>query len=183
MSSKYVGLKFLTNEGYYIEIINIESKNRMTILFEDGNIVKNVDIRNIKGGRVKNLNHPSICKIGYIGYGRYNPKTYNIYYKICDKMIRRCHDYKMRDLRVSYTKAKMCKEWYNFQNFAKWCDKNYVEGWTLDKDLLSPNDKIYSPQTCCFLPNDLNNIFSVRTTKDKILPVGVQKYKKKYIII
>ena len=178
--SKHLGKKLKTNEGYNIEIIEVDTNKNVKVQFEDGMIRENLDMSNVLNGRIKNLNHLSTCGVGYIGYGKYCVKKYFIYYKIWDKMLRRHYDVKEIKKRVSYTKATMCKEWENFQNFAEWCNENYVEGWTLDKDLLSGSEKIYSPSTCCFLPNDLNNVFSIRTTNAKKLPVGVCTYKNKY---
>ena len=57
-----------------------------------------------------------------------------------------------------YKNVSICEEWLLFSNFKRWYDENYVEGFQIDKDLLSsPNNKIYSPQTCCFLPRIINN--------------------------
>lgn len=60
----------------------------------------------------------------------------------------------------SYQDVLVSSEFANFQKFAEWCisqpghDK---KGWHLDKDLLSkPNDRMYSPETCCFLPAAIN---------------------------
>lgn len=180
-NSKYLNKVFTTNEGYNIKIIDINTLKNVTVVFEDGMTRSNISLSAILRGNVRNFNHRSNAGIGYIGYGKYKTSDYSVFHKIWDKIIRRVYDTKTINRRISYTKAKMCKEWENFQNFAKWCEENYIEGWTIDKDLLSnPNNKIYSPSTCCFLPNDLNNILSIRTAINKKLPVGVINYKNKY---
>ena len=66
-------------------------------------------------------------------------------------MIRRCYSEKSLIKRPTYKDVTICEEWYNFQNFAKWFENNYVEGLHLDKDLLSKEKKIYSPKSCCFI--------------------------------
>ena len=42
----------------------------------------------------------------------------------------------------------------------KWCDKNYIKGFELDKDILQKNipnnEKIYSPNTCIFVSKSEN---------------------------
>lgn len=64
----------------------------------------------------------------------------------------------------TYVGVKVCDEWLDYQNFADWFDEQvrsgaYKSGWHLDKDVLSPKGgKVYSPDTCIFLPKDLNNI-------------------------
>jgi hypothetical protein len=55
----------------------------------------------------------------------------------------------------------VCNEWHNFQNFAEWFCKNYCDAsmdkWQLDKDIIVPGNRVYSPETCCFVPNAVNN--------------------------
>lgn len=65
--------------------------------------------------------------------------------------------------------AEVCEEWKTFEGFYPFFKENYVEGWELDKDLLSPpNKKIYSKDTCAFLPQSLNGrLRSYMTGKPK----------------
>lgn len=56
----------------------------------------------------------------------------------------------------SYKDCKISDEWADPGNFTKWYDANYIDGWEIDKDLLGWEDKIYSKETCCFLPPRLN---------------------------
>ena len=58
----------------------------------------------------------------------------------------------------------MCVEWHCFTNFLDWFKLNYIENCDLDKDLLQFNieNKIYSPNTCVFLDNKMNNFIVIR---------------------
>lgn len=82
----------------------------------------------------------------------------------------------------AYENVSICEEWLIFSNFKQWFDENYIEGFAIDKDLLSPCDnKIYSPQTCCFLPRIINNVIKEYPT-DKpigIRPSGYGRYRVK----
>jgi len=52
-----------------------------------------------------------------------------------------------------------------------------MEGWHLDKDILVKGNKIYSPETCAFVPQEINLIFKkVKRT----LPLGVEQKGKKF---
>ena len=71
--------------------------------------------------------------------------------------------------------AKLSKLWY-YENIVPINEEMH-----LDKDILSNEQKIYSPESCCLIPKSINLLFK-RTpkTKDtsKSLPVGVQKQKR-----
>jgi len=57
------------------------------------------------------------------------------------------------------------------------------KGKQLDKDILGGSEKIYSPETCCFISQDLNKLIKPTTGKTSGLPVGVHwnKRDKKFI--
>lgn len=76
----------------------------------------------------------------------------------------------------------------DFQSFTEWCQSqpgyflhNGGKPWCLDKDILVPGNKIYSPETCCFVPEFINVLFvnKINTTKHN-LPLGVSPHLKKY---
>lgn len=79
---------------------------------------------------------------------------------------------------ANYAGADSCPEWKDFQNFAEWfegvVESGYFhEGWHLDKDLLYKNNKIYSPETCVFLPEDINKVLSIRAGSRGKFPLGL----------
>ena len=47
----------------------------------------------------------------------------------------------------------------------------------LDKDLLMESNKVYSPETCCFVPQEINKLFTKRDSKRGDYPIGVGKYR------
>ena len=62
-----------------------------------------------------------------------------------------------------------------FQNFAKWFDDNKYEvdgRLHIDKDILYPNCKIYSPETCLLIPQRINMLFLNKPNK-RGLPNGI----------
>lgn len=76
-----------------------------------------------------------------------------------------------------YKDCKLCYEWYNFNNFAEWAKDNYYEVedelMCLDKDILIKNNKIYSPETCIFVPNSINVLFTKSNKARGDCPIGV----------
>ena len=129
-------------------------------------IVRNVQYGNFKKGNVKCPYEPNICGIGYIGEGEYKvsengkqTKCYNVWYD----MLKRCYDEKCQEKHPTYKDCKVSEEFHNFQDFGKWFDNNYyeIEGekMCLDKDILVKHNKVYSPETCIFVPERINTLF------------------------
>ena len=171
------GEVWTNNDGETLHIIEYNGVNDCTIRFGDGTILKNIQYHNIISGGVKNNNRKSVFDIGYIGYGAYKASVNGKHtkcYSIWRGMLQRCY-YKYRELNVSYEYVTVCEEWHNFQNFAQWFEENYVEGWELDKDLLSIDKKIYSPSSCCFIPKEINCLI-----KEQKETTGTVKVKDKY---
>ena len=101
-------------------------------------------------------------------------------------MIGRCYSNKIQARRPSYIGCTVCTEWLNFQNFAAWYINNYYEVngeiVALDKDLLVKKNKLYSPNTCCFLPVSINSILTGNNINRGPTPIGVSynKHTHKY---
>ena len=62
--------------------------------------------------------------------------------------------------------VRVCEEWHNFKEFNNWFIVNYVEGWEIDKDVLSRT--LYSPDTCIFLPEHINQFIKHWASPDCI---------------
>lgn len=86
---------------------------------------------------------------------------------------------------------KMCDEWYNDMfSFFDWCEKNYIEGYTIERINVNGN---YEPSNCKFIPmleQSWNKTYSCYITIDgvkdnithwkKKLKMGDKKIKKIY---
>lgn len=127
----------------------------------------------------------TVYGVGYLGEGvyksRHNGKSTH-QYNIWKHMIERCYDDKILEKFTTYKGCLVCVEWLNFQNFAKWYNQNYydVEGerMELDKDILIKGNKIYSPDTCIFVPHRINSLFTKANSIRGELPIGVTFRKK-----
>ena len=79
----------------------------------------------------------------------------------------------------TYYDVEVCEDWWKASNFKAWMEKQDWEGKELDKDLLG-DGKLYSPETCCFLPKKIN-IFMKCGGNKTIYPVGVTLHKGRYV--
>ncbi len=100
-------------------------------------------------------------------------------YKNWYQMLRRCYDEKYHIHHPTYIDCYVCDEWKYFSKFKDWFDENYVEGYELDKDILIQGNKVYSPETCCFVPRHINTLMSMSGIKKS--NVGTTLMKNKYI--
>jgi hypothetical protein len=168
--------EYKTTEGYTATILEYNGWYNVKIQLNDGTILENIIMSSLKVGNVKNPNHKTTLNVGYFGIGKYNSKDNSQAYIIWRAMFQRCYDKKYQEKQPTYKGCSVAEEWHNFQNFAKWYEENYnpetMHKWQLDKDTLFKGNKVYSKETCCFLPRDINN--SLQKRKGKYLP-GVKK--------
>ena len=99
-------------------------------------------------------------------------------YKSWYRMLMRCYYVKYKGHYGTYKDCTVCNEWLLLPNFKLWFDKNYVKGYDLDKDILFRNNKVYSPDTCCFVPSEINKLIIKRNKKRGSLPIGVYQPKE-----
>jgi len=164
-SRERIGETHKTTEGYNAEIIDGGLKQSDVTIKINGDglqeYITEARYTCVVSGNIKYPYHPSVCGIGYYGIGKYKSKENHKYTKMYIKwhgMMQRCYDPKELIKQPTYKGVTVCSKWHNFQNFAEWYKDNYVDGYELDKDLLSlPNTpKRYCESTCIFLPQALN---------------------------
>lgn len=79
------------------------------------------------------------------------------FYKVWHSMLRRCYSTYTHDIQGAYIECEVCEEWKRFSNFRAWMLEQQWNNKQLDKDFLGES-KVYSPETCVFLPQKLNNL-------------------------
>lgn len=107
-------------------------------------------------------------------------KQTKIAHDVWYNMLQRCYYTKYQESHPTYKGCSVCDKWLYFSNFKKWFDNNYIEGYVLDKDILVNGNKIYSPDTCCFVPQEINALIITRTShrNKNIKGVSITKYGK-----
>tara|TARA_R110000822_G_scaffold254332_3_gene380642 strand:+ start:6576 stop:7337 length:762 start_codon:yes stop_codon:yes gene_type:complete len=146
-----------------LEIINYVSHKRVIVRFIKTNHFEITHACSVKSGLVKDPFYPRVFGVGYNGIGEHKNsvegKATSAYSRWKD-MLRRCYCKKTLNTQSAYSNVTVCDEWHDFQNFATWFYSNYIDGFDLDKDLLSGDLKIYSPETCCFLSPEQNSLLA-----------------------
>ena len=177
------GERHLNYQGCWMTIIAYRGALDCDIEFDNRYQVTQTVYDSVKRGSIKNHYHPSVFGVGYFGVGRHKSKidgkftnTYNRWVS----MLGRCYNIKFHS-QHTYKEITVCKEWKCFQVFAEWYENNYkshMQDWQLDKDILIKGNKIYSPETCCFVPSDINSLFIRKQNHRGKYPVGVYYNRK-----
>lgn len=95
------------------------------------------------------------------------------FYRAWSNMLNRCYSDSYQELYPTYAGCEVVDEWRNFSSFAEWMRSQSWEGKHLDKDILSPGNKIYGPDLCVFISACLN-IFLIDSGASRgEWPIGV----------
>lgn len=93
-------------------------------------------------------------------------------YRAWKHILRRCYCKKFLSENQTYIGVSVCDEWLVFSNFKRWYDENYVEGWQIDKDILT-SSRVYGPESCIYVPRWLNNLTEDHRSARGDLKIGV----------
>ena len=105
---------------------------------------------------------PSVYGVGYMGdnpelKSSCNGKKCPIYDRWL-RMLERCYSKKVHERFPTYIGCYVSDEFKDYSKWREWYD-NYPykqDDWHLDKDLLVKGNKVYSRETCVFLPKLIN---------------------------
>lgn len=103
-------------------------------------------------------------------------------YNLWMKMLQRCYSKQAQEkLRnKSYIACKVSENFKSYSYFYDWCNSQVgfgIPNFELDKDLLVKNNKLYSEDTCIFIPSEINKILTKRKADRGELPIGVSFHK------
>ena len=100
------------------------------------------------------------------------------YYTAWKNMLQRCYSKKYLESRPSYIGTSVCSEWLYATAFKKWMEQQDWQGKCLDKDIIVPRSKLYSPETCAFVLKATNSFVIARDASRGEYPIGVHLYKR-----
>ena len=173
----------VNKKGEKMQIIYYQSYSKISVRFLDEHkYIADTSYHNFLTGAVKNKYRPVYGEHGYMGEGKYSTlynKNSRIAFEMWSGLHERSGNFDGRH--PAYADVSVDENWYNFQNFHKWFDENYyeIEGevMSLDKDILYPGNRVYSPDKCIIIPLKINDVFITgnQTEDSKKLPVGISK--------
>lgn len=100
------------------------------------------------------------------------------FYRTWRAILTRCYSAKFQSNNKTYSGCTVSKDWHRFMSFREWMKDQDWSGKQIDKDLLFPGNKIYSPETCVFV-SQATNLFTIDRSADRgEFPIGVSWNKK-----
>lgn len=187
-----VGLENINYQGCLMKIIEYGGRHDVVVEFQDEYKAHiHSDFGKFEDGGIKNPYIPTVYGVGMVGT-KYLTSCNNKLikeYRTWVTMLKRCYDKKTKQDSPTYQNVICCKEWLLYENFYEWLhSQENFEKWitedrsAIDKDILIKGNKLYSPDTCCLVSNNVNGLFVKRNSKRGNLPIGVIYYKplKKY---
>ena len=94
-------------------------------------------------------------------------------------MLKRCYSKKFLESHPTYIGTSVCSEWLSATAFKKWMEQQDWQGKSLDKDIIAPRSKLYSPETCAFVLQATNSFVTASDACRGDYPIGVHLLKRK----
>ena len=186
---KYENSIFKTNMCGDCVVIEYRGANDITVQFKDTGFETITALHNLKKGEVKDRLKPSFYGVGVVGEAFVkNDTMYNTW--MC--MLNRCYGAAHLKENSAYKDCSVSDNFKYYPYFKEWCNNqtgfnvlddkgNHFE---LDKDLLIKGNKVYSEDTCCFIPREINVALIYNQTKKGNHPIGVSysKVNNKFVV-
>ena len=185
------GEENINSFGSEMVIVEYNGCMNIDVLFPEYNwTFKGATYNSFKNGGIKCPYEPRVLNKGYIGEGEYKPsengKDTRVYRTWYD-MLNRCYSEKYHERQPTYIGCEADELFHNFQNFGDWDKENYyeIEGeqMCLDKDILVKGNKIYSPDTCIYVPQTINLLFVKNDKSRGESAIGTSYYKRDRVYV
>lgn len=106
-------------------------------------------------------------------------------YDLWRGLLKRCYHLKYQKRNPTYAHCQASENFKSYSYFHEWCQSQIGFGqsnFQLDKDLIQRRNKLYSEDTCLFLPRELNLLLINCKASRGSLPIGVTTRKGKFLV-
>ena len=164
----FEGMMYQTTHFGDLIITKYVSARNVHVRFINTGYETTTEMGKIRNGGVKDRLAPSVFGIGVIGDApiSVNGKTLKEY-ALWGNVLARCYDENFHSKVPSYLGCSVSSNFRYFPYFKDWCSKQIGfdskdekgRSFALDKDILVKGNKVYSEDTCCFVPQEINTLF------------------------
>ena len=190
--SRYEGQCFTTNSWGELKILQYVNSKYVVVKFINTGYECITQMDKILKGVVKDRMCPTVLGVGIVGATKIQvnneiPYVYNLW----RGMLKRCYDLNFRKDHTTYKSSTVSDNFKYFPYFKEWCeaqigynsvDEN-LKVFQLDKDILFKGNKLYSEDTCVFVPPEINKLLTHKRTNkgDYVIGVSFDRNLKKYV--
>lgn len=163
---------FISNKYGQYTVIDITSGSHAKVKFLNTGYEIIAQKSHIKNLNVKDHLAPIVFGVGFTSGLNTRNKIYNTWMHMLERSY--CPKYKSK--KPTYLECTSSENFKSFLFFKEWSEQQYgfnLKNWELDKDILIPGNKLYSENTCCFVPREINSLFLNDSTRNTPYPLGV----------
>ena len=167
VSKDCVGKAYKTLNSGDFKIVKYDDSRNVEIQFLKTGYRKVAEMKEVRSGEIKDPYLPSVYGVGVLG-AKYPTMVNGVItkeYILWNHMLERCYSNTYQKKHPTYIGCEASENFKYFEYFYEWCHRQVGfgnEGWHLDKDLLTKGDKVYSENTCVFLPQEINKVLTKR---------------------
>ena len=183
-----VGKVCKSNLSGDFKIVKYNNVRSVEIQFINTGYRKVAEMKEVRNGGVKDPYSPSVYGVGIVGtkYPSSKSGVQTKEYKLWCCMLVRCYSDSFKKKQPTYEGCKVSENFKSYEYFYEWCHSQIGFGnkdWQLDKDLLIKGNKIYSENTCVFLPKEINSLLTKREALrgEHLIGVSWSKTNKAFV--
>lgn len=173
-----VGKVFKSKSSGDFKILKYNDSGNVEIQFLKTGFETTVQLVQVKIGEVKDPHSPSVCGVGIIG-AKYPSRVGGVKtkeYMLWQNMLKRCYSDAIKKRCPTYEGCEVSGNFKSYEYFYEWCNEQIGfanKDWHLDKDLLVKGNKVYSENTCVFIPKEINLVLTKNDTRRGEHLIGV----------
>ena len=165
------------------KILKYNNARDVEIQFLKTGYRKVAEMKEVRNGGIKDPYAPSVYEVGIVGTkypiseGGRDTKEYTLW----KNMLQRCYSNTYKKKYPTYESCEVSNKFKSYEYFYEWCNKQIGfsnQDWHLDKDLLTKGNKVYSENSCVFIPNEINSLLTKSTASRGEHLIGVCWHKK-----
>lgn len=177
-----LGKRFKSQRFGVFEVIGYLNNTSVTVKFVSSGYITTTSLDLVRKGRVIDKMSPSVCGVGVVGQKRVsNNGVKECEYNIWHNLLKRCYSEDYHSRCSTYRECEVSDNFKYYPYFKEWCNKqvgfNAADAsgkrFALDKDILVKGNKIYSENTCCFVPQEINGLLINTMYKNREKTIGV----------
>ena len=185
-----VGKVFKSKSSGDFKVLKYNDARNVEIQFLKTGFETSVHLVQVKNGSVKDPYLPSVYGVGMLG-AKY-PITINGVltkeYILWKHMLQRCYSNTYKKKQPTYEGCEVSDNFKYYEYFYEWCNEQIgfgVDGFELDKDLLVKGNKVYSEDTCVFIPKEINLLLTkcIASRGEHFIGVSWSNISKTFVAI